>query len=267
MIIFVILIALILGSFLNCLVWRLYKNESLWGRSYCPKCGKQISWYDNIPVLSFFLLKGKCRYCHKNISWQYPLVELLTAILLSLSFYRIFGNVNFYDFAILNTQYFNLSNLLLLLRDWIFIFSLIIVFIFDFKWQEIPMLLVWPVTGVIFFLNLFIINDIKSIIISALIGTLFFLTQYILTAKRGLGEGDIWLGLLIGIYFANWQILLLSLFLSYLIGAIISVYLLKRKKNLKSKIALGPFLVIGALLSLFLGTYLLNYYIGLMTCC
>ncbi|MDA3802380.1 MAG: prepilin peptidase [Patescibacteria group bacterium] len=267
MIFTVFIIGLILGSFLNCLVWRLYKNESIWGRSYCPKCHKQIAWYDNIPVLSFIFLKGKCRHCHKNISWQYPIVELITAILLTLSFYNVFGLPTFYDLAFFNSSYFNLDNLLLIIRDWIFVFTLIVVFIFDFKWQEVPMLLVWPATTLVLILNFFIVSDPSTVIISAVIGLSFFLIQYLLTAKKGIGEGDIWLGLFIGAYFANWQILLVALFLSYIIGSIISIYLLKKNKKLKSKIALGPFLVIGSMLALFFGSNLLNYYLGFLTCC
>jgi prepilin signal peptidase PulO-like enzyme (type II secretory pathway) len=249
------------------LVWRLHVEETLWGRSYCPKCKKQIAWYDNIPVLSFVFLKGKCRNCQQKISWQYPIVELITAILLSLSFYNIFGSPTFYDLAFLNDSYFNLKNLLFLIRDWIFLFTLIVVFIGDFKWQEVPMLIVWPATTLVLILNFFIINNPSSIIISAVIGLLFFLIQYLLTAKKGIGEGDIWLGLFIGAYFANWQILLVALFLSYIIGSIISIYLLKKSKKLKSKIALGPFLVIGSILALFFGNNLLNYYLGFLACC
>jgi prepilin signal peptidase PulO-like enzyme (type II secretory pathway) len=158
MIFIILIIGLIFGSFLNCLVWRLHKEESIWGRSYCPKCGKQISWYDNIPVLSFVLLKGKCRKCKQKISWQYPVVELITALLFTFSFYRIFGNLDFYNLLFLERDVFNFLNILTLLRDWLFIFSVIVVFIFDFKWQEVPMLLIWPATTVILIINFFTIT-------------------------------------------------------------------------------------------------------------
>ena len=88
---FFLLFGLIIGSFLNCLVWRLYKEETLGGRSYCPQCHHQIDWYDNLPVLSFIILRGKCRHCHKKISWQYPLVELIVSLLFGLSFFHFFG--------------------------------------------------------------------------------------------------------------------------------------------------------------------------------
>src|SRR3989339_707881 len=83
---FSFIFGLIIGSFINCLIWRLHEKEGLWNRSYCPKCKHKISWYDNVPVLSFIFLLGKCRNCKEKISYQYPLIELLTAILFAVAF-------------------------------------------------------------------------------------------------------------------------------------------------------------------------------------
>ena len=80
--VWVFLLGLVIGSFLNVVVYRVIHGDSpLRGRSVCPKCGKKISWWDNIPLISFVLLRGKCRYCRKQISWQYPMLELLTGML------------------------------------------------------------------------------------------------------------------------------------------------------------------------------------------
>ena len=93
--IFVFIFGLTIGSFLNCLIWRLHEKIPLTifvrrgnkrNRSYCPKCGRQINWYDNIPLVSFIMLKGKCRQCGQSISWQYPAVEVTTGILFLISF-------------------------------------------------------------------------------------------------------------------------------------------------------------------------------------
>ena len=132
-------IGLVIGSFLNCLIWRLYKDESLSGRSYCPHCRQTIAWYDNIPLLSFILLGGRCRRCQKTISWQYPLVELATAVLFVLTWQLD-----------MTTQNFSLQ----LLRDWLLIVTLIIIFVYDFRWQLVPMLPLWFMMLVIFLLNL-----------------------------------------------------------------------------------------------------------------
>lgn len=246
---FVIIIGLLIGSFLNCLIWRLYKNESLWGRSYCPRCRQKISWYDNIPLLSFIILKAKCRHCHQKISWQYPLVELITSLLFLLSFY-------------LNINAPQLS--LVLLKDWLLISSLLVIFVYDWRWQLIPMTWVWPMTAVVFILNLLLGIAWWQILLWGAVGVIFFLAQYLITRRKGVGEGDIWLGLFLGVSFPNAQLLLLIMVLSYCLGSIISIFLLiVKKKGWHSRIALGPFLMTGALIALFYGEKVINWYLAL----
>jgi prepilin signal peptidase PulO-like enzyme (type II secretory pathway) len=247
--VFAALIGLVIGSFLNCLIWRLYKEDTILGRSYCPSCSKTIAWYDNIPLLSFLLLRGRCRHCKLPISWQYPLVEFFTALLFVLAFLHDAASPSFS---------------LLLARDWFLISTLTIVFIYDFRWQMVPMMVVWPTIAIVAILNLFLGFSWIALIISGLIGGGFFLIQYILTKKRGLGEGDIWLGLLLGITFPTLSYLGLSLIGAYFIGSIISVGLLiSKNKGWKSKIALGPFLVIGAIITLIYGSEIISWYFGL----
>lgn len=247
--IFAFLIGLIIGSFLNCLIWRLYKEETITGRSYCPNCRKKISWYDNIPVLSFILLKAKCRHCRKKISWQYPVVELTTAILFLLSF---LNSLNEYDFT------------LSLAKSWLLIITLTIIFVYDFRWQLIPMILVWPMCVVFFILNILIGFSWISVLISGLMAAAFFFIQYIITKKKGLGEGDIWLGLLLGLSFPSFSQLLLILVLSYSVGALVGIFLIKfKKESSKSKIALGPFLAFGAIITLIWGEKIINWYLNL----
>ncbi len=247
---FVIIFGLIIGSFLNCLTWRLYKSESLWGRSYCPKCRRKIAWYDNIPLFSFVMLGGKCRQCHKGISWQYPLVELATAMLFAFSFYLNGDSLQFP---------------LVLLRDWFLIIILMVVFVYDWRWQLIPMNWVWPMTVVIFIINVLIGLIWWHILLWAAVGAAFFLIQYLVTKRKGVGEGDIWLGLLLGVSFPNATQLLLIVLISYCLGSLVSIILLiVKKKGWKSKIALGPFLVLGALITLFYGEKLVTWYLGLL---
>lgn len=246
--IFSFFLGLIIGSFLNCLIWRLYKNETIGGRSYCPKCRKQIAWYDNIPLLSFVVLNGKCRHCQETISWQYPLVELATASLFLLSFLNA-------------SQWPQFS--LLLVRDWLLIVTFVIVFVYDLRWQLIPMNIVWPMSLVFFILNLLLGFSWLGLLASGLIAALFFLAQYLITRKKGLGEGDIWLGLLIGLSFPSWPQLFLILIISYGIGSLVGLALLVAKeKKMKSKIALGPFLAIGAIITLIWGDRIINWYFG-----
>jgi prepilin signal peptidase PulO-like enzyme (type II secretory pathway) len=105
----------------------------------------------------------------------------------------------------------------------------------------------------------------QELVMFGILGALFFLIQYIATKGRGLGEGDIWLGLLIGVTFPRFDLLALSLILAYFVGAIVSVILLiSGKKELKSKVALGPFLAFGAIITLIYGNLIINWYLGLI---
>jgi prepilin signal peptidase PulO-like enzyme (type II secretory pathway) len=132
---FSFLFGAVIGSFANCFIWRLHQNETLLGRSYCPKCLKKIIWHDNIPVLSFLALGGKCRKCGKKISWQYPLVEFSTALLFALSFFLVSrefvpGGFDYYSVYLLSDSHFMLT----LIRDWLIIFVATVFFIYDLRW-------------------------------------------------------------------------------------------------------------------------------------
>lgn len=246
---YVVIIGLIVGSFLNCLIWRLYKDEPLSGRSYCPHCRNSIAWYDNIPVLSFMFLLGRCRHCQKKISWQYPAVEIVTALLFYLSFLGLSGS-----------EQFSLE----LARTWLLIITLVVVFVYDSRWQLVPMNFVWPMTAIIFILNVLLDLSLVNLVVSGALTAGFFWLQYVVTKKRGLGEGDIWLGLLLGISFANFPEIFLALFLAYLSGSAIGLSLMIIKgKGRKTKIALGPFLAFGAIITLIWGDSLLAGYFRL----
>ena len=122
MVIIFLLFGLIIGSFLNAVVYRLNAVESLLERSHCPHCKKKIRWFDNIPLLSFILLSAKCRDCGEKISWQYPLVELTTGIV-----FALVGNYFFFSFD---------SSSWLLTDYYLVIFSLLfIVFVYDLKYM------------------------------------------------------------------------------------------------------------------------------------
>lgn len=249
--VFSFILGLVIGSFLNCLIWRLYKNETIGGRSYCPKCRHNIAWYDNIPVFSFLLLSGKCRHCQQKISWQYPLVEIATALLFLLAFLN----------ASLWPQFS-----LLLTRDWLLIITLVIVFVYDWRWQLIPMTVIWPMCLAVIILNLLIGFSWYAILISGAAAALFFLIQYVVTKKRGLGEGDIWLGLLLGLSFPTWPQLFLIMLISYSMGSIIGLLLISfRKKKMKSQVALGPFLAFGAIITLIWGEKIIFWYFSLFS--
>ncbi len=257
-IISIFVFGLIFGSFINCLIYRLRNEVSLWGRSFCPNCKKQINWYDNIPVFSFIILKGRCRNCKKPISWQYPLLEFLFALFATLIFINLLS-----DFAY--PKYLSTDFAINYLRDFIFLFVLAIVFVYDFKWQEVPMIIVWPAIAIMILFSWFLGSSITTILISSAATSLFFLLQFILTKKRGVGEGDIWLGALLGARFVEASLIIFSIFSTYIIGSVVAVYLMiKFGKKLKSKVPLGPFMVVASLLTIFVGNMVVNWYLNML---
>jgi len=240
-------LGLVFGSFLNCLVYRLHIHKTLLGRSFCPKCKKKIKWYDNIPVISFIFLKARCRSCHKKISWQYPIVELIMGLLFVFSLWLRIGELSS----------------LIILRDWIVFFTLFFIFLYDLKYSEIEDIVLLPATVLILILSLLLGQSFLSMIFSALLGVVFFGIQYLITKGKGIGLGDLRIGFFMGIVCGNWQYLLVAIFFAYIIGALISLILiLKRKKGMKSAIPLGPFLAIGTFIAFLLGDKIITLYLG-----
>ena len=233
-----------MGSFLNCLVCRLHKKEDfLVKRSYCPYCKHTLSWKDLIPVLSFLLLKGKCRYCGQRISLQYILAELTTGILFVL--------------ALTQHSYF------LLLA-----FSFLVIIIYDFKYYIIPDKVIFPAIAITFLYQL--VSNFQSIdifysaVISALAAAGFFLSIFLISRGRWIGFGDVKLALFMGLLL-NFPGILVAMFFSFFIGAIIGTVLIAlNKKGLKSEVPFGPFLMIGTLIGLFWGEKIFSWYLSLL---
>ncbi len=270
---FVFIFGLIIGSFLNCLIWRLHKNKTILGRSYCPQCKHQIAWHDNIPVLSFLALRGKCRHCKKNISWQYPAVELMMGVLFVIAFLINFQIFNFQfsnNFQLINFQFFdsivNLkSQILNLFKDWFVISVMTIIFIYDLRWYLILDIVTLPACVVIFLLNLILGISWQNMLISGIIGGSFFLLQYLISRGKWIGGGDIRLGLLMGIAL-GWPMVLVSIFLAYIIGSVVSIGLiLTKRKQWSSQIPLGIFLSTATVIVLFWGEKILIWYINKIT--
>jgi len=249
--IFSFLFGLTGGSFLNCLIYRLYYRKSILGRSFCPRCQAKIKWFDNIPLLSFVILKGRCRQCHQRISWQYPLVELITGLLFLFSFLRLSSVFMIHDSKFI----------ILLLRDWLMIFVLIFIFVYDLKYYLIEDLIILPTGLIIFILNLFLKMSWLSLLLSALGAALFFLAQYFFTRGRGIGLGDFRFGILLGVYF-GWPKIVLAILLAYIVGGLVGLALiLLGRKKWTSILPLGPFLVVGSLITIFCGQAIINHYL------
>lgn len=246
---------LVLGSFLNVCIYRIPRRQSvIVPRSYCPECGRFIRWYDNVPVLSYLWLWGRCRFCRKRISLQYPLVELLTG-LLSLGVYLKFGGVLPYLF------YF------LLLAA-----PLVTVTFIDLRHRILPDVLTLPgiAAGVLATLLLSGLAPVSALLRSLFGilagGGILFLVSWVyekIRHQEGIGGGDVKLAAMLGAFF-GWKEIFLILFLSSLLGSIAGVILLALfKKGLRFAIPYGPFLAGAALITLFLGAEIVRWYLGL----
>lgn len=228
------LLGLVFGSFANVVILRLPRGESVVRpRSHCPQCKKQIAWYDNLPVLSWLMLKGKCRFCQTKISKRYPLVELLTALIFGALFLKVGWSW-------------------LLLEYLIFAFGLIVVTFIDLDHMILPD--VFTVSGLIIGLAGAALNPERSFM-SALGGVLMgggFLwaiavIYYSLRKQEGMGGGDIkllaWIGAVLG-----WTSIPFVILASSLVGTLVGlVVAFKSEKGLKEGIPFGPYLTASAI--------------------
>jgi len=258
---FVFFFGLIIGSFLNCFIWRLHEGEGMWNRSYCPKCRKQIAWYDNIPVISFILLGGKCRHCRKDISWQYPIVELTTGVLFVLTVICNLKFVIWNDFIL--DPITNYQLLIAIARDWFIIAVMIVIFIYDLRWYLILDEISLPACLIVFLFNIFLGINWLTLLISAIIGSGFFLIQSIVSRGKWIGGGDIRLGLLMGLALGHLDYLLLGILLAYFAGSFVGLGLIIfGRKKWDSQIPLGVFLSVSTILVIFWGEVITNWYFG-----
>lgn len=230
-----------LGSFLNVVVERTHKDKSWWsGRSICENCGKDLEAIELIPVISYLIQRGKCKKCKAKLSIQYLIMELLSGLGLAFLVYK-FG---------LTYESLTLGFIFLLLLG---------NFVSDLKYMELPEIFSLPaiVLAVIYSLQ-FTENSLKSLLIGIVFGFLFFFLQYVLTKGKGIGSGDIRLGVIIGAILA-WPLALVAILISYVFGSIVSLALLASKKiSRNSAIPLGVFLIPGLIFTFLLKDQVIN---------
>lgn len=240
-------LGLIVGSFLNVLVYRLKDAETLLGRSFCRHCKHQIRWYDNIPLLSFVLLRGECRDCETKISWQYPLLELVTGLLFALAGY-LFSPITAGGTWIELIFILGMTSMLLVIAA------------YDLRFMEIPLSLL--IVGLLFTVGFLALTFQygEPLLMSRLglgvmgggvIAFLFFLLVFV-SHETWMGWGDVWLGGLAGLV-VGLPLVLPLLTLSFGFGAIFGLGMMVwSQKTMKSQIPFAPYLALGILLTLFL---------------
>ena len=235
-----ILTGLIMGSFLEVAAYRVPRKISIIKPvSFCPSCKKPIAFYDNIPVLSYLILRGKCRNCRNRIPITSPIIELLTGLLF-----------------LANYIFFGIS--LKTLNGIILCCLLIVISFIDINFRIIPNIIVLPfaLTGLV--INIF--NNLSKWWFPLAFGAGAFAFMLIihLIYPRGMGMGDVKLSLMIGAFLV--KNVIVALFSGFLIGAIYGLVLIIRKRKFKQTIPFGPFISVGSVIALFYGNNILKWY-------
>lgn len=248
-IILIFVLGLIVGSFSNVCIYRIPRNESIiYPASHCPKCRSNISPKDNIPLLSYILLKGRCRNCKSKISIQYPIVEFLTG-LTYLIIYLAYG------LSVQTLIYIILSS------------ALIIIAFIDLNEQIVPDVISLPGIVIGFIISFFVshisyMNSALGVLVGGGIILIIGLAGSVIFKKEAMGGGDVKLAAMIGA-FLGWRYIIISLFLGFFLGALAGIFLILSKiKSREDAIPFGPFIVLGSFITLLWGEKIISWYIG-----
>jgi len=258
MIIIIFVFGAIIGSFLNMLIWRLPREESILGRSHCVSCGRTLDGWDLFPLLSYLFLRGKCRKCKAKIPFRYFLVELIAGALFVLAWHF--------------RQPGDLASVALLLRDWTVIAAFIVTFAVD--WEHFLILdnVIFPAAAAVALFNLAsgllggnwldLSGQFFSGVIGAVLAPLPFFLLWYLSKGRWMGFGDVKLAILLGMAL-GWSLAYVGIMIAVFLGGVAAVaLLLSGRKTLKSKVPFGTFLTVGSLLALFYGQKILDWYLS-----
>lgn len=242
-------LGLFVGSFLNVCIVRLPEGRTvLWGRSHCPHCQRQIRAWENLPLVSWAALGGRCAGCESAISPQYPLIELVTGVLFA-------GGAWLYGPS------------LLLVARLVFASAMVVLFMIDLQHRILPNVITLPgiVVGLAF--SVALPPGVRDALIGAVACSLLLFGMGELVSrvlgKEALGFGDVKMIAMMGA-FLGWQMTLVALFLASFLGSVIGIGLVAITRDRDYQIPLGSFLAIGALAAAAVGEPLLNWYVGRM---
>jgi leader peptidase (prepilin peptidase)/N-methyltransferase len=237
-----------IGSFLNVCIYRLPRRESLmWPASHCTSCGRTLAWYENVPIVGWLALRGRCRTCGERISPIYPIVELSTALIF-VGGYLMYGWTP------------------VLAARLLFACAMIVLFVIDLQHQILPNVITLPGVVVGFVLSLLLPPGwLSSLIgIAAGAGVLFAIMEAYARARgfEGLGMGDVKMLAMIGA-FLGWQLMLLTLVLASFAGSLVGIGLMaSRRGGMRTALPFGTFLAVGALVAAVAGEPLVAWYLG-----
>jgi len=280
-IVMLLVLGLMFGSFVNALVWRLRQQEELgqraegrerskkkakvakesrtfsilYGRSMCTECHHELKPKDLVPVLSWLSLRGKCRYCHKPISWQYPAVELTTAGLFVASY-------------VWWPQAFNTAGVVNFVLWLVVLVGFMALLVYDMRWLILPNRIVYPLIAMalaVSILNVTVfhggLSHFRDLAFALLIACGLFYALFEASKGKWIGGGDVKLGFLLGLLLATPALAFLTLFLSSLIGTVFIIPgMLTKKLTKTSHVPFGPFLIVAAIIIKLFGASLISWY-------
>lgn len=262
-------LGLCLGSFTNALVWRVHEQAKpkkkrvakdkelsiVKGRSMCPHCQHTLAWYDLVPVLSWLSLGGKCRYCRKPIGWQYPLVEVITALTVVISYI-------YWPVALQGAQ-------LLLFGIWlVMLVGFMSLIIYDMRWMLLPDRIVFPMQGIAAAFALIVLLSSKHLLHDSLwlafalacTAGLFYVL-HVVSDGKWIGGGDVKLGVVLGLVLADPAKSFLMLFIASLLGTILAIPLfITGKAKRSSKLPFGPLLIVATIIVYLFGASMMAWY-------
>ncbi len=267
-----ILLGLCFGSFVNALVWRLRQFELpkkkraatdkelsiATGRSMCTHCKHTLAWYDLLPVVSWVSVGGKCRYCHKAIGRQYPVVEVATAVLFVTSY--VFWPVGLTSHA----------SVVLFIIWLVSLVGLVALAVYDIRWMLLPNKIVFPLMvlaalGAVYaaFIGPEPVHSLLMTTAAVAIGGGIFYVLFQLSEGKWIGGGDVKLGFVIGLLLGTPSLAFLMLFVSSLLGLCWSIpAMVSKHSRLSSKIPFGPFLIAGTIIVMLFGQPLIDWYMA-----
>lgn len=244
---YIFILGLLLGSFFNVCIYRIPKGESIaFPPSHCTSCDSRIKWYDLIPVISYIILRGRCRHCKEKISIRYPIVELTTGLLF-LAVYLEYG------ISAETAKYIVFTSLL------------IIIGMIDFDTTDVydSTIIIGIIAGLAFTAAAYFLkSDVTGLILGALFGGGIIAVIIILT--KGMGWGDAEICFLCGL-FLGFKLTIVMMFLSFVIGGVTGIILLVLKlKTRKDYIPFGPFVALAGIITVLFGQYLVNFYMKML---
>ena len=244
----VMALGLAIGRFLNVCIYRLPRGESVVSPpSRCPSCGQGLRWFDNVPVLGWWLLRGQCRDCSEPISPMYPLIEVTTGLVFALQFWQLGWQ------PLLGVRL-------------LFAAAMIVLFVGDLQHRLLPNVITYPGVVIGLGVSLFLEPGIHSALIgvAAGAGVLWVMGEayFRWRGEEGMGMGDVKMLAMVGA-FLGWELMLVTLLASSLMGSLVwGAMMLLRRADLKYQLPLGTFLAASALLSTHLGSPLLEWYLS-----